>query len=253
MTPECKIFQAVVNAMGSARRRRREVRLIGLCDFDHTVIDADSEELTLHAMVRRGQPGAYERFQAYYDLLDRGEVEPAYRVGAQLFAGMTVAEAEQLVASVMTEEAAFPAGTTEVLCNRTVPRGIAVRPRMKRLIGWLVAAGIEPWLVSASPEVLVRSTASFFGLPIAGVVGNRSIVRGGIITEELEEPVCMFEGKAVRVLGQFEDAELLLAVGDSANDLPLLELSQVNVRGVIPRGNALEAKARQEGWHLLPA
>ena len=240
-------------------------QLYAVFDFDNTCIANDIAEATLNHMARLAlfrdpmivagpeekdpQALAKKIFQHYYRLLKAGNVLGAYKFGAKTLSGLNVVEIEALVRDVIAAEGAA-IGHAE-LFGAKIAKGLAARPAVIELINDLKKQGIEIWIVSASPRLLVTEAMKNFGIT-AKLIGVRHVIKNGLITSELEYPLSVMDGK-VDCIKLFIDpaARPLIGVGDSGNDLPMLEYS--NLKAVVDRGNSLSEKAKAAGWNLLKA
>lgn len=173
--------------------------------------------------------------------IDRGEFpEPLWREYAQVHArdpaeaarhilgfyrGHPAAEIEQSVAQFYAEAPA----------RRWIPRTIAALSRR----------GSPVFVVSASPAPVLKPLADL--LPVAGIFGiEMELDSGGHYTGGTVGTVTTGAGKAQR----FREAcalEVELAVGDSALDVHLLELSS-GVSWAINPDPTLEREAAARGW-----
>jgi HAD superfamily phosphoserine phosphatase-like hydrolase len=114
------------------------------------------------------------------------------------------------------------------------------------------ALGVAVWIVSASPQIVVEAVLAHYGIRAAGIIGVRNVVRAGVITDQLEEPLSIYEGKVARIKVEISPlVRPLIAVGDSMNDAPMLWYGGRNIPVVVDRGNALADEARKNGWHLI--
>jgi len=240
-------------------------RHFAVFDFDNTCIANDIAEATLNHMARLALfrdpaiiPGPEEKdhqalakkiFQHYYRLLEAGNMLGAYEFGAKTLSGLNTSEIEALVRDVIAAEGTS-IGHVE-LFDAKIAKGLATRPAVSELINDLQKQGIEIWIVSASPRLLVAEAMKNFGIT-AKLIGVRHVIKNGIITSELEYPLSVMGGK-VDCIKLFIDpaARPLIGVGDSGNDLPMLEYS--DLKAVVDRGNSLSEKAKASGWSLLNA
>ena len=120
---------------------------------------------------------------------------------------------------------------------------------MRALLAEASARGSAPWIVSASNRWVVQAAAEVLGLDSRHVIGMATRVRGGTLTDEVDEPLVYAEGKAAAVeacLG----ARPTLASGDSEGDRPMLDASLAALLVLHPgkTSPALLAHARQRGW-----
>lgn len=63
-------------------------------------------------------------------------------------------------------------------------------PEMKELLGNLEEYGIEIWVITASPELLYqRFIHEELGIPVDRIIGVKSCIRDGIVTDETVRPI----------------------------------------------------------------
>lgn len=217
-------------------------------DFDGSIIHNDSAQATLAYRARHNISTAREEFERYYSLLGSGDTLAAYRFGASTLQGLSTDGVYRIVQAAMSEEGTEI--TTTELLGRTIPKGIAPRKNVLSLMRRLRSCGVTVWVVSASPWLVVYSAMEYFGID-ANLIGVRNILNGGTVTAELYEPLSMYEGKVdcIKELISSGSVAPVLGVGDSMNDLPMLEYSCL--RAVVDRGNELAAIAKERGWFLL--
>ena len=97
---------------------------------------------------------------------------------------------------------------------------------MGGLIERLKAHGFEIWVVTASPEALYqRFLSRELRIPITHVIGVKSVVRGGIVTDEIVHPVPQDHGKK-EAIETFIQEQPLLVAGNSRGDKEMIEFSR---------------------------
>lgn len=232
-------------------------------DFDNSCIVNDIQEATLAYICKNlllkndhllptgyTDRAVYHRdvFLGYHNLLNENRVKDAYFYAVKTMAGFAKSEMDKLVSEVIQSEG-------EVLGRQNlfgidVAKGLAVRPQVKTLMELLLAAKCKIYVVTASSEEVVKSALKFWGFPEVTCIGVRNKEVEGIFSDVVEEPAPIIDGK-VDCIKKFisENEHPILAVGDSMNDLPMLEYSGIRV--VVNRENALSKKAKEEGWFLV--
>jgi HAD superfamily phosphoserine phosphatase-like hydrolase len=234
-------------------------------DFDNTCVVNDVAEATLNFMARNDLfrdrsilPGLKDLstrelsekfFNYYYDLLGKHDAKGAYEFGAKSLSGLKANEIKKLMHDVFTFEGDKP--VADEIFGRKIAKGLVARPMILDLMAYLQKHGVIVWIVSASPAPLIAEAMKHFGVS-AELIGVNNIIKDGVITAELERPMPVVEGK-VDCIKKFISAETkpILGAGDSMNDLPMLEYSDIKV--VVNRANALSERARSSGWTLLDA
>ncbi len=112
------------------------------------------------------------------------------------------------------------------------------------------AQGLTVILASGSTELIIEPLAELVGASLG--IGSRAAIRGGRLTDEVEQPVPYKEGKVVRIERAFQGREIdwagSTAYTDRAIDVPLLERVGRGV-AVNPRGS-LGPMALERGWRV---
>lgn len=137
----------------------------------------------------------------------------------------------------------------EVVVERVEP---FVHHPVRRLVDQHRAAGRAVYLVSSSPELVVRPLAEYFN--IDGVIATRPEVVSGRYTGRLDF-YCFGGSKARAVVDEAAakgiDLSRSFAYSDSASDLPMLEV--VGHPVVVDPDKELRAAAAARGWEVLEA
>jgi phosphoserine phosphatase len=98
---------------------------------------------------------------------------------------------------------------------------------MKSLINLLQKNNFEVWIISASPESMYQKFLSnAFDIPITHVIGVKSVIRNGIITDEIIPPVPQDHGKKEAIESFVQDRPLL-AAGNSRGDKEMIEYASM--------------------------
>ncbi len=97
---------------------------------------------------------------------------------------------------------------------------------MKDMISTLKQNGFEIWIITASPEGMYQQFLSkALEIPITHIVGIKSVIKDGIITDEIIEPVPQDHGKKWAIESFVQDVPLLVA-GNSRGDKEMIEFSK---------------------------
>ena len=104
---------------------------------------------------------------------DHRWMEASFVWGGNLAAGYTDAQLATFAQKAKVGYEANPVGSTQVVGTSTTFDYIHVYPQIRDLVGTLVAHGITPWVVSASPEPIVKAWAPSAGFTVDHVVGIR--------------------------------------------------------------------------------
>lgn len=101
-----------------------------------------------------------------------------------------------------------------------------VFPPMKELIELLKKNNFEIWIITASPEAMYQQFLSEeLKIPITNIVGIRSIIRDGIITDDIVLPIAQDKGKREAIETFVQDRPLLVG-GNSRGDKEMIEYSK---------------------------
>lgn len=133
-----------------------------------------------------------------------------------------------------------------------------IYPQMKELVSILHKHDFEVWIITASPEALYQKFLSReLRIPTTRILGVKSVVRDGIVTDEMIEPVPQDEGKKLAI-ETFVQARPLLAGGNSRGDREMIQYSSdfkliVNPDSARPAegGPSVEEMAREDQWHVV--
>ena len=121
-------------------------------------------------------------------------------------------------------------------------------PEMKQLLANLKDYGFEIWVVTASPEVLYQKFVSEnLGIPLHRIIGVKSVIRNGVVTETLIQPIPQDEGKA-ETIQTFIKSKPLFVAGNSRGDLEMMNES-IGLKMIVNPDNS--KKMEQEGGTSL--
>ncbi len=206
---------------------------------------------------------AFRRFRAglinvYETLREQEGNEAAYVFAARTLRGLHEKSVAELVEDVLDYELDRPVGQEEIasgppFTGLIVPTGIRVYREMLNLVDVLDAHGFQTWIVTSSNAYVVRGLARRIHFPEERVLGIELSVQSGMLTDRVNDPTPIGEGKLELFLDTVGRSPVL-AVGDSMNDFDLLE----NCEGVsiaIDRGDndELLERAAEYEWHIQPS
>ncbi|MBI3183918.1 MAG: haloacid dehalogenase-like hydrolase [Myxococcales bacterium] len=224
----------------AARKTVSEVRaLAGGCvalDADGTLWRGDVGEDFLRYLAaedqlprHRGSRGVYEEYERR---VSRSPAE-GYAFAVEVMADF--------------EEAALSRVCGDFFRRRFLGRFFAfARP----LVDELSAAGLEVWIVSASPRWVVAPGGQELGIPAERVIGVDCGIDRGRLTGQVFEPIPCGEGKVTLLEGR--GRRPALAVGNGELDLPMLSYAE-RALVIAPYGeerNALVREAERRGWAI---
>ncbi len=95
----------------------------------------------------------------------------------------------------------------------------------RALIDLLEDNGFEVWVITGSPQVLYQGFLSEqLGIPMTNIVGVHSIIRDGVITDDIVQPVTQDHGKREAIETVVQACPLFVA-GNSRGDKEMIESS----------------------------
>jgi phosphoserine phosphatase len=205
-------------------------------DFDDTLIAGDISMAMVALLAERRHTDLYSLLETYQRPWDAGRKVEACGILAAMLAGMTVDQARGLAHDALARELARPTCTRDLGGAAPASEHVAfregLRPRqaMRRLVSDLLERGVEVWVVSASPQPVVEVAArELFGIPPEQVAAVRTRVRDGRLTDDVQPPVTVRQGKreAIQALIGRRPA---LVFGDTWTDFEMLTYAE---RGVL--------------------
>ncbi len=130
----------------------------------------------------------------------------------------------------------------------------------KELVHFLKLQGFEVYIVTASIKWAVEPAARRYDIDEKHVLGVRTRIKNGKITDEPEGVVTFGEGKPKELLSQTGGVPPLLASGNTLADIPLLESAtalQLAVRSqkegqkLFATEEALFQESQKRGWRTF--
>lgn len=144
----------------------------------------------------------------YEDLKEKVSHEVAYLWLAQICAGRPLKEVQGWAQDALKEQGKVP-----------------LFEEVRELIQLMHEKKFEVYIVTASIKWAVEPGAMLFGIPSERVVGIRTRVENGNITEEQEGPITYKAGKVSGLLEATGGAAPCFCAGNTEGDLPLLDAS----------------------------
>lgn len=234
---------------------------VAVFDFDDTCIEGDLGDAVFHHAAAAGSltarlpgmpddPTADQWLEEADRILAEDGPETGYPFFVQAFAGWTVTEFRGHARDVVEAEQAAPRGRRSIGTHR-VRSGIRYRRSVSRLIERLRRASWQVWIVSGTAQWAVEVGAEALGVPSRRVRGQRVDLDGDRLTAVPVHPTVFGQGK-VQVLRDRLDGPPDLAVGDSPNDLHLLQWARHALVLDAGDANSLGPVARERGWSVQP-
>lgn len=208
---------------------------------------------------------------------DHRRLEPSYAWTAQLMAGHTHAEIEQMAREVAAAQLAAPVGATQVVGTRTVNAWLRIYGQVADLIKAARSRGYDVWVITASPDDVVRAVAPRVGIEPGRVIGIRSITDAdgkltyafegcGPVPDRQQSMITYIEGKRCwinkvifgdRTAAAIErrlDPRQVFAAGDSDTDIDFMRDSTYKLAINRNRGELMCYAYRNEGksWLVNP-
>lgn len=262
--PESRL-QEIFNAL-DVQPRSDNLFHFAVFDYDNTIVENDLQQAFIayvcrHCLIRdktlmhdailaqdnRAYHNAF--FTHYWRLLSHGVTKDAFVFLLRALSGFRSDEIDGLVEAIIQEQGVV-LGEEEYL-GVPITKGFRLREPVQELIQGCVSRGIAPYVITASPEPLVRAALRFYRVPVAGCLGINLEEQDGIFRNRLIEPMPIEEGKITCVRKYIHTDIPLLGVGDSMNDYGMLNYASIRV--VIDRQNELTRLARENGWYVLKA
>ncbi len=237
---EKKIKLALEDELKSSDRRP-----VAVFDADGTLWNTDLGEAFFKYQIRHrllknlpaeclGDPWAY-----YREKKKSGDPRAMFLWLAEINCGYKLSQVRAWAELVLREQENFP-----------------LFEEQKRLIEYFLSKRVEVFIVTASVAWAVEPGAQRLGISTENVIGVRTKVRNGRITDEQDGIITYQEGKPQALLEATAGHKPFFASGNSMGDLALLEIAKVSLAvGATKEGDELfasEERLRQEalarGW-----
>jgi phosphoserine phosphatase len=258
-------LQEILNDL-DVRPRGNNLFPFAVFDYDNTIVENDLQQAfisyvcrhrlirdktLMHDIVLAQNDQAYHEafFTHYWRLLSQGVTKDAFLFLLRALSSFRSDEMDGLVRAIVQEQGTA-LGEEEYL-GVPITKGFRLRELVRELMQACVSRGIAPYVITASPEPLVRAALRFYRVPAAGCLGINLKEQDGIFLNRLIEPLPIEEGKITCIRKHIHTDTPLLGAGDSMNDYGMLNYASVRV--AIDRQNELTRLARENGWHILKA
>lgn len=219
---------------------------IACFDFDNTLVKNDFGELVMNEIIFSGLPKLNSGFEIYFrdkelakkifksrfddpkkfsnfineeylQIQNLFDVETSYRWSSFIFSGYTKEELRNFSREIWNKEKSKPNSKDKV----------QIFQDMFNLIQYLKEKSWQVYIVTASPEEIIREIANEFGVIEKNVIGMNLVEQNGMLTDKILEPYTYGLGKVISFrsrTGKTPD----LCFGDSMNDFELLSSAKLN-------------------------
>lgn len=127
----------------------------------------------------------------------------------------------------------------------------------KKILFFLKEKGVETYIVSSSPEWVVKTAVDHLKLPVDHVIGLKTLIKNNKVTDELYYPLPIAEGKTTAYLERSGNVYPFFSAGNTLADLDMLSMA-THLRLAVasaPPGKrqydserVLQSLARQKSW-----
>lgn len=217
-------------------------RKIAVFDGDGTVLGQTPHYLADECMYQYAKSKPGFRTDLVNEMVKQSNVSlPYVQNRVKLLAGLSLNELRQMGKD----------------CYHKTYAGKVYKP-MQELIELLKKNGFEIWIVSASPEAMYQQFLSEeLKIPITHIIGVKSIIRDGIITDEIIPPVPQDKGKMEAIESFIQDKPLLVG-GNSRGDKEMIEFSK-GIKMIInpdthvaeDQAESIAAYAQKHDWLIV--
>ena len=189
-------------------------RPVAAFDADGTLWDFDlGESFFQYQIKKKLLPNLPPHpWQHYREWKESGDPRPAYLWLAQINKGHPIKEIRTWAENCVREHSPLP-----------------IFPDQKKLIEYLLSKKVEVFVVTASVAWAVEPGAERLGVPIENVIGVKTKVKKGIISDEPDGAITYREGKLHALLDITNGKKPFLAAGNTMGDLALLESSKISL------------------------
>jgi phosphatidylglycerophosphatase C len=222
-------------------------------DGDGTLWSGDVGEDIFHAMIARNrfEPPAHEKLRKTAQEHGIAEAGSACRLARTLYDEYLEQRfPEERICELMAwgcagwtrdEVAAFARETVEA-------GGLPTRMHAEVLgvLAWARQAGIEVFIVSASPRGIVEEAARLVGVLPDHVVAATPLYEGAVMRAAVEQPIPYGAGKVTRLRERIGTRPVYAAFGDNVFDVPMLREARIAV-AVRPKPRLMAREGEVEG------
>jgi len=187
----------------------------------------------------------------YFSLLAEKGKEVAYPFATRIMSGWTPEEIRGMADRVIAREEAAPLGSEHIVLKNGGPvqmrRGIRLIAPMADLLRRLREAGAQVHVVTGTCQIVTERYVARRALAVDSVIGMRTEIRKGRLTDRIAPPSTVGEGKLDAVMQRFGRAPDL-AAGDSGSDLALMRAATGEAICVETDGSSIREEAISRDW-----
>ncbi len=179
-------------------------------DADGTLWDADLGESFFKWQIANSQLSNLPAnpWKYYRDWKESGDPRPAYLWLAQINQGQSLKQVQDWAERAVQSAEPLP-----------------IFPEQKKLIRWLLDRNVEVYIITASVKWSVEPGANRLGLRFSSVLGVKTRVIDGLVTDEADGPMTYKEGKPQALVEATGGRKPFLACGNTMGDFALLQSS----------------------------
>ena len=182
-------------------------------DADGTLWDTDVQDIIFADQIAHPYLSLPPQPLEFYHQLKHRDPRAAYLWLAQLLSGLSLPQVLQ------HNEQSFQRWEAEY-------GPIPIFPPQKALIDFLKAHEVEVWVVTASVQWSLYYPARYLGIEPDCILGVKTCIEQGLITDKPDGPVTYRDGKAEALRAKIGAKKLILCVGNSIGDYELLASSE---------------------------
>jgi len=222
--------------------KSKQTQQFAAFDADGTLWDTDLGESFFKFQIKNNLLPNLPKdpWRHYRDWKESGDPRPAYLWLAQINQGQTIDTVRSWAESCVKEIVPLP-----------------IFEEQKRLIEKLQSAKIKVYIITASVQWAVEPGAIRLGVPKENVIGVKTKIMNGKVTNEQDGEMTYKEGKSKALLTVTKNIKPILSCGNTMGDFSLLENSvelslavgaAIESSELFPTEEKLREEARKRNW-----